>query len=151
MNEGFIAVVAALIGAASAWAVSRHQASAAHDQWLRQVRREVYAGFLATARDEMERTFGEVSARSAFTRLTAREWASAGEEMFEAACKIDRAAEAMKLEAPENLASAVDDFRAEVWLMATSSDVEEFRVSYGEVSHELTRIAALCKTSLQTT
>lgn len=124
MTEGLFAVLGALVGAAGAWIAaliagraSRYQAdkqaSAAHEQWLRQVRRDLYAEFLGKARE------AERAASNAYVAVRKSEQGQLiPEDQFNElhldctrnSDELSKLAHSMMLEAPKSLSDSVENF-----------------------------------------
>ncbi|MFC9460003.1 hypothetical protein [Streptomyces sp. NPDC056983] len=107
MTEGLFAVLGALVGAAGAWIAAliagraaRYQADAqtksAHDQWLRQVRRDAYAAFVARADDLVRPMSFWVSGTQEENERHARTVEASSAELH-------RAVQALSLEAPQEI------------------------------------------------
>ncbi|MET7631801.1 hypothetical protein ABZS53_15295 [Streptomyces sp. NPDC005499] len=185
MTEGLIAVLGALVGAAGAWIAaliagkaSRYQADkqavAAHEQWLRQIRRDLYAGFLAEARAAVVGHFSILSvAWDATLRRTMG--LPPSEETYrrsrEALYGLTRAAEALQLESPLEVHRHATAFTQACWQFVESaiayldetaasehpvplppgdrSHLTRVTEPYEQVLRRLEELTVACRTSIQ--
>ncbi|MFF2479212.1 hypothetical protein [Streptomyces sp. NPDC058066] len=173
MTEGLFAVVGALVGAGGAWVAALiagkaaryqadKQAAAAHDQWLRQVRRDVYSAFLAEARSAVRTTFfvASMSYSMPHQSLTAEQEAALEVEIRDLLSTFNRRlvtlydkAEAMKLEATTDLTAKVDLFLKEAqelhWLVDQLQAGARARDKWDELEQLLNEVTEMCRVAIQ--
>ncbi|MFI2620548.1 hypothetical protein [Streptomyces sp. NPDC018584] len=169
MDAGLAGLVGALggatLGAAGAWGAAliafrgaRYQADkqsqSAHDQWLRQIRRETYAAFLGFAQTAADRPRGLVAALSARRHAEAQQILDAIEADV---ANLDRAYGAVLLEAPSAVSEAARHFIGELnnlllagrVALAQGSGHESVRGRHSAAYLLLKSLADTCRSSLQ--
>lgn len=178
-------MLGALVGAAGAWIAALiagkaaryqadKQAAAAHEQWLRQLRRDLYAAFLAEARAAVE---GHLSILSSPMHATLRRNMGLPplEETYgrcrEALHGLTRAAEALQLESPLEVHRHATAFTQACYQFVESTiayldetaagdqpaprlvDDQSFRTlvtePYEQVRQRLEELTVACRTSIQ--
>ncbi|MET9470479.1 MULTISPECIES: hypothetical protein [unclassified Streptomyces] len=184
MTEGLIAVLGALVGAAGAWIAaliagkaSRYQADkqavAAHEQWLRQIRRDLYAGFLAEARAAVVGHFSMLSVWHVTVRgnMGLPPLEETYRRSRDALYGLTRAAEALQLESPLEVHRHATAFTQACWQFVESASayLDETAASehpaplppgdrsyltrvtepYQQVLRRLEELTVACRTSIQ--
>ncbi|MFK0121612.1 hypothetical protein [Streptomyces sp. NPDC090994] len=119
MTEGLFAVLGALVGATGAWIAAliagraaRYQADTqartAHEQWLRQIRRDAYASYLSKAQTIVRMLFDFLVQEN----LSPAEREDRRRDVWAAWVPAGEAAQSMAMEAPAEVAELVVQFGA---------------------------------------
>ncbi|GAA1275502.1 hypothetical protein GCM10009646_72810 [Streptomyces aureus] len=160
------------LGAAGAWGAARiafrgaryqadTQAKSNHDQWLRQIRRDVYAAFISQAREFLDGPLDRAQRReNRISTMPIHQFEELFRDCNEGAQGLARTAEGLKLEAPPDLVRLVGDFVSSAGAISTCLAVTRGRPPeldpgtsvHGrcrELQHQLQTIHDLCRASLQ--
>ncbi|MCX4856602.1 hypothetical protein [Streptomyces canus] len=177
MDAALVGLVGALgggvIGAAGAWGAAliafraaRYQADiqakSNHEQWLRQVRRDVYVTFLIKARRGLDGPFQEVLDRDqtiGFVGIESDELDALIAQCTAAYDEIEEAEAAISLEAPPELVRTARDFVEDlsdlvhglrlIALSPSTADITQVGAYGSRAFQGFNNVAAICRASLQ--
>lgn len=160
VTEGLFALLGALVGAVGALIAARSQANkqdrTGHEQWLRQIRREVYSDFLVKAQ-RIDGPLGYLVVTTGDARMPHEEREELRAQIRTAAADLNQAAENMALEASEDLARLVKQFHASIHMLlrrervATNvgSGMEGLREYWDDSRALLEQITEKCRAAIQ--
>ncbi|MFG2540098.1 hypothetical protein ACGFU4_33165 [Streptomyces sp. NPDC048511] len=150
------ASLAALIAFRGARYQADRQAAASHDQWLRQIRREIYLDFIGAAWNFRMKIPSIVGGQGRFRRAQF-------DELVDASRILSEAYRAMQLEAPDALVALARDLTIdhqsidyfEAWEIPDGAELTHEQLSLivedsDKVRQRFLRLVNECKQSLQT-